>query len=494
MSAPPKNRPQKLLTKSKYIQGLKCPAYLWLEFNAPEEIPPFSEATLHRFDEGHKIGNLAKTLYPEGLSVPEEDFVENLQQSQKLLSQRKPLFEAAFIYNDCYARADILEPVEEGKWDIIEVKSGASVKEDHYFDSAFQKYVYEGAGLKIRKCFIMHINNKYVRKGEIEINKLFTKTEVTEEVNALADTTKENIKEMFKIITSKKRPEMKAKHYCCGGEWHKSDRFWKENPECNILDMYGGRGKELFNLGILRMKDVPDDYKLNEKQSIQKECDQTGKIHANKDKILTFLSELKYPLYFIDFETYDTGIPIHEGTRPYQKIPFQFSLHVAEKKGPWTKHYSFIAEGREDPREKVLIALKKTLGDKGTIVAYNANFEKEVIRKLGEEFPKYKKWAESALKRFVDLIVPFRSFYYYDPKQEGSASLKAVLPALTGRSYENLEIAEGGAASVEYLNVIYGEKVTKEERERVFRNLEEYCSLDTEGMVLIVEKLGEMVG
>ncbi len=492
---------QKLLTKSRYVIGLTCPKALWLMFNLPEELPEIDEATQHRFDEGHKVGELAKSLFLDGIDIKEITPINNDKKSRELLKKRKPLFEAGFIHQNgkCYARADILVPVEKNEWDIIEVKSATEVKEEYLQDISFQKYCYESAGLKIRNCFVLHINNQYVRQGEIEAKEFFVQAPVNDEVDEEIKNVEANVKRLFAIIALKECPDIKKGEEYCEDKYKVHDTFWKENPQCNILDLYRGGKKaiELFNAGILEIKDVPDHFKMNDKHKIQHKTVTTGNHHVNHEELSLFINTLKYPLYFMDFESYNTAIPLYNGLKPYQQIPFQFSVHVAAEKGAKPEHHSFIAEGADDPRPAFLEALKEALDAKGTIVAYNQSFEQTVLKKLGELYPLQQEWIDSVIERMEDLLIPFRNFAYYHPEQKGSASLKYVLPVLTGATYEDFEIANGSDASLSYLFITHGsyegEKATPEEIQKVRADLAKYCGQDTEGMVWILEKLEELI-
>ncbi len=490
------------LTKSRYVTGLTCPKALWLKYNRPEELPETDEATQHRFDEGKKVGELAKSLFSDGLNISELNPEKNDKKSRALLKKRVPLFEAGFVHKNgkCYARADVLLPVEKDKWDIVEVKSATSVKEEYFHDISFQKYCYESAGLKIRKCFVLHINNQYVRQGKIEVKDFFVKSEVTSEIEELMSEVPNRIKLIFKLIGMKECPEFKN-----GEEYHEdksgvhnNDKFWQENPDADILDLYRGGKKaiELFNAGILRIRDIPSSHKLNDKQRIQHKTHSNGNHHINNSEINNFISSLKYPLHFLDFETYNVAIPLYDGLKPYQQIPFQFSLHIIEKEGSKPKHISFIAEGSEDPRPKFLEELKEGLGTKGNLVIYNQSFEQGVLKNLAEYFPEYKKWVDSSIDRMVDLLIPFRDFSYYHPAQKGSASMKLVLPVLTGVTYEDFEIANGSQASLSYLFITHGsyegDKATSQEIKKVRADLQKYCGQDTEGMISILKKLKEL--
>ncbi len=479
-----------LLTKSKYMIGLQCPKYLWMEFHEPDKLPKTDKAQQHIFDEGNLVGEWAKKLFPKGIDIPTEPFGENLKKSSELLSKKKPLFEAAFSVTQLYSRADILNPIPKG-WDIIEVKMSTEVKKEHIPDVAFQKYVYEHAGLKINKCFLMHINNEYVRKGEINVKKLFVKEDISKEVAEEIKSVPSRVKEMFNIINSKKCPSSALGRQCKKPyECPVEGECW-QLPDGSVFDLYNARGKEfeLYERGIVSLKDIPSDFKLNDKQGIQLKCAKTGQIHVNKEGIKKFLSTLKYPLYYLDFETFGSAIPFYDKSKPYQQIPFQFSLHVDD--GKEVKHYSFLASGKEDPRKKFVSELKRLLGSKGSIIVFNQSFEIARMKELGKLFPSYKKWVDSVIKRVVDLLVPFRNFDYYNPVQQGSCSIKHVLPALTGKSYADLEINNGGSASLAFLDIAFS-KIPLTEKEKLRKDLEKYCGLDTEGMVWIVEKLKGM--
>jgi hypothetical protein len=248
----------------------------------------------------------------------------------------------------------------------------------------------------------------------------------------------------------------------------------------------------LIEKGIYTFMDIPDDLMLSEKQGIQKACEISGKPHIEKEAIKLFLKTLEYPLYYMDFETYSDVIPPFEGTKSYQQIPFQFSLHVVDNDNATARHYSFLADGTGDPRSEFIASLKDKLGNNGSIVVYNQGFEKDILRKLANFFPEYGEWVEGLNDRIIDLLAPFRSFHYYHPKQKGSASIKKVLPALTGTNYDHLDISDGMSASLTFVDIL-SNKFTEEEIIKIRQNLEKYCALDTEGMIWIVNKLIELV-
>lgn len=475
------------LTKSKYLIGLECPLALWKVFNEPSE-EKLSPADELKFEQGHLVGDLAKGLYPNGIELPSST-EENIKKSKDALKHNKPLFEAGFEYNKCYARADILVPVNS-EWDIVEVKAGTSVKDINLHDLSFQRYVYESSGLKIRNCYLMHLNKDYARNGDLDLDKLFLKEDVTSDVKKLMTGLEERVKSMFGVISSKVKPEaglflkMSLKN-----EYHSCLDDCVTLPSNNVFDLYRG-GKlslELYNKGIVLIKDIPNTVKLNEKQKIQKDCLVKKEVHVDKASIKKFLKQLRYPVSYLDFETFSTAVPLFDGLKPWAVVPFQFSLHVVSKEGARPEHFEFLYTGSSDPRLGFLTELEKALPKNGSVVTFNAVFENGRIKELSERFPSSKKWADSVLGRVVDLLIPFRNFDYYDTKQCGSASIKNVLPALTGKDYSSLDINSGGDASAEFFRVNYTND--NKDRDKVLKNLVKYCSLDTEAMVMIVDRL-----
>jgi len=484
------------LSKSKYLAGLQCSKLLWYHYNAKEDIPAPDEATQAIFDQGHEVGELAKTLFPGGIDVAKGivDFAQVLPQSLEAIKSRKALFEAAFSYKNAFARADVLNPVGKGQWDIIEVKSSTEVKDINFHDLALQRYTYEGAGLKVRNCFLMYINNEYVRRGRIDPKNLFIRDDVTKQVADLLPKVEGNLKGMVDVIRLKKRPDISIGPQCNDPyDCPLHEMCWDFLPDHNVftLNRLGRKAFDLLKQGVTRIVDIPENYKLNVTQRIQRESVKHRQPKIDKPAIRAFLKELKYPLYFLDFETFATAIPLFDEVRPYQQIPFQFSLHIVTAEGEEAEHHSYLADGSVDPRREIRSGLKSLLGTKGSIISYNAPFERARLKEACKVNPQHSTWWDRTEPRIVDLLAPFRAFHYYHPDQEGSASMKAVLPALTGTSYEGMAIAGGGAASREYLRVTFGD-ATSVEKQMVRKQLEDYCALDTMGMIQILDRLTEL--
>jgi hypothetical protein len=489
-----------LITKSKYLDGIQCPGFLWLRMNDPSKIPEMNDEALHRMDEGTKVGQMATGLYPNGIGVPEE-FKENLDKTEELLSERKALFEPGFKvkteWGEIFARLDVLVPAGKDEWDIVEVKGGTKVKDLNVEDVAFQKYVCEKAGLKIRKCFLCHVNNEFVKSGEIDLKEFFVVEDICDKVDELYESVEGNLERLFEVIALPGCPKVTSEDIL-NAEYSNIliDEFYDSLPEENVFELYKIRktkALELYEKGILKIKDIPEHFKMTDKQEIQAKCSLSGKSHGDCEKIKEFLDGLKYPLYYLDFETFSTVVPIFDKTKPYQHIPFQFSLHVVDKKGAEPRQVSFLADGGKDPRKKFLQELKDNLGDKGSIIVYSESFEKGRIKESIGAFPEVEEWGNGILDRVVDLLKPFRNFHYYHPKQKGSASIKNVLPIFSNDvNYKDLIISNGMDASISYYKSHF-EKTSDGEKKKIRYALEKYCELDTYAEVLLVNGLREVV-
>ncbi|MBU1198911.1 MAG: DUF2779 domain-containing protein [Nanoarchaeota archaeon] len=474
-----------LLTKSKFMNGLQCPRLLW--FADRKQLPEISLSDEHKFAQGHEFEEYVKKLYPNSVDLNGMDFQDNLDKTKELVEQRKTIFEAGFMVGNLFVRSDLIIFNEDG-WDLYEIKSTTQSKPQHIPDLAFQKYVLEKAGLKVNRCFLIFLNKDYVRNGEIDPKQLIMIEEVSDQVNLIDDIEK-NTGIFLGILKQENPPEI---HICmqCNKPYDcpLKQQCWGTLPEYNVLQLTNWRVYwNLLEDGIEDIKDIPKGTKLTAKDEIIIESLEKSP-YISKEHIKHFLNSLNYPLYHFDFETFDTAVPLFDKSKPYQKMPFQYSLHIEQKDGS-VEHKEFLSEGG-DPRPALLKQMKTNLKGAGDIVVFNKSFEISVMKNLAENFPEHKEWLQQAIDRIVDLADPFRAFYYYNKSQKGSYSIKKVLPAITGKSYSELEINNGADASTQYF---YSHiKTQLENKEEIRKNLLKYCCLDTEGMAWILNKLMEL--
>ena len=486
------------LSKTLYLQSLQCPRILWLAANAPSRLPRPSAAQEHRMAEGREVEGHARLLFPGGILIGHGGGIDKVATETDAVLRRaefgKAIFRPLLRHGDLVCECDVLLPLEDGDFDLYEVKATTAVKPEHLPDAAFQLHVASLAGVPIRRCHIVTLNGRYVRRGEIDPDSLFRVNDVTEGIRPHIEAVPENAAEAVRVVALPECPAVAIGTQCAGCPLRETDDgCWGHvNGEPhNVFSLYRIPAKRAFGWygqGFLRSADVPEDYPLSDRQRIQVEAERTGRPHVDKAEIGHFLRRLKAPLFLLDFETFSTAVPLLNGCRPYQQVPFQFSLHILRNGlGGTPQHISWIwdADTQEDPREEMLHCLQHLLDYSGSVIAYNAIFEKMVLRQAADVHPEYRDWVEAICRRFVDLLLPFRAFHAYHPAQHGSCSLKSVLPAWTGKGYSGLAISDGGQAGREYVRAMFGD-AGEDERQRVRKALEAYCGLDTGGMVAIL--------
>lgn len=495
------------ISKSKFVSGVQCTKKLFFDYYRKDLKQPVSDAQQAIFDIGHEVGFLAQSVFPGGKDATPDSY-SNLSQSIKSTADWiavgvKTIYEATFSASNAFCMLDILHHQNDECW-AIEVKNSTCVKDYHLTDCAFQYWVMEKSNCQPDKFFLMHINNQYVKGGAIEPEKLFHLEDITEQVIALQKMVDEKLPELQKIlfqrdkktgIPVRKEPEKEIGPHCSSPfECDYKAHCWKHVPEKSVFELHRGNGWEWYEKGILKMEDIPDDVQLNTRQQLQVEGVKHSIVHIEPEPIHKLLNSWEYPLYFFDFETINPVLPYLDGTRPYQQIPFQYSLHVIEEPGATDKHYKFLANAEDykeksnsDPTLLLLEQMKKDIGPKGSIIAYNMGFEKMILNILKELHPSYSDFIDGLTDRFVDLIIPFRKGWYYHPNMNGSASIKAVLPTLIPElKHSDLDISDGGQASNSFVKLIEGKLPNND---TVRKQLLEYCKLDTWAMVLIWREL-----
>ena len=485
------------LTKSLYIKGLQCHKALWLHKYQPELKNDVSESQQAVFDSGTDVGILARQLFPGGIEVPYDGLThaEQITRTQELIADATTtIYEATFNFDNIFVKVDILHHGRDG-WELYEVKSSTKLKDVYLDDIAVQHYVLTGCGISLSKAALVHINNQYVLRGHIEVDKLFTILEVTEEIRTKQDELIANITVM-RVMLQGDVPQIDIGPHCSAPyECAFGGHCWRHIPDNSVFD-FRGHGKPdafaLYRQGILKMDEVPSDQ-LGWRQKLQQDGLLHHKNHVDTSAVQKFLDSLWYPLCFMDFETtYMTPVPLFDSTRPYQQIPFQFSLHIIQTLGAEVKHYEFLADGMKDPRQDFLDDLLTCLPLNSCILTWNQVFEEGRLRELAEAYPKRSAEIQTTIENLRDLMVPFRNKSIYHWRFDGSYSIKSVLPALVPElSHDSLHISNGEMASAAWMRMIRVNE--KEEREALSKQLLEYCRLDTLAMVKILDRMREQV-
>ena len=483
------------LSKTNYLRGLQCRKSLWLHHFRPDLRAPVSPALQRIFDQGRSVGELARRCFPGGVLVKadHQHIPEAIQQTQAALKKGAAvLCEPAFVHDDVLARPDILVQ-SEGGWDLIEVKASTEVKEVYLPDTAAQCFAVAGSGLKVRRVLLMHVDNAYVRRGAVDPRKFFRTEDVTAVCAPHLKELPAALEVMQAALAGGDMPDIGIGAHCSSPyDCDFRDFCWKHVPDYSVYDLKRadfGTITELRHLGVMRLEDIPADFGLTDTQEIQVRVAKSGEPHIDGPAIRKCLQSLVYPLYFLDFETVAPVIPPYDDLRPFQALPFQASLHVQAEPGGQTEHLEYLGDPKSDPRPGLVEFLAKSIGAKGSVVVYNASFEGGRLAELAEAFPQQAKTLLGIKKRLWDLIVPFRTSLFMHPDMRGSASMKAVLPALVpGMDYEHLGISNGEMAFLAYEALMAG-KASAAQAKKTMAALREYCGQDTLGMVEILRVL-----
>ena len=484
------------LSKSKFLAGLQCLKRLYLQCYEPKLAGEPDEKQQAIFDQGKEVGLLAQKAFPSGVLISEDHMhhKEAVTRTKELIAEKSvpAIFETALNFDDILIRIDILERLPRNKWRMIEVKSSTKTKEYHLPDVAIQKYVLEQNGFKVSEACLMHLNREYVYDGKkYNLKKLFTIDNLREEICSFEDELPQHLTEQWETLSLTKAPDIECGSQCsypfdCEFYSFCSDELpldWVGN-----LPRIGKKADQLIKMGIESIHDIPDNFLLSETQRRACECVKKNKPYYDRD-LKDEIAALNYPIYFMDFETLFPALPRYAGMRPYDQIPFQWSVHVQRNQKSKLEHYEFLQDNENDPRDAFITSLLSVLEEhkKAPIIVYST-FESTRLDDLSRWFPKYAKGIDQVKNRLWDLYQVIRSNVYH-PQFYGSFSIKNVLPALIpDMSYENMEVADGTQAGLAYERMIHGGLGSKE-RQTLRNALLEYCRQDTMAMVKLLEHL-----
>jgi hypothetical protein len=474
------------LSKSKYLAGLQCHKRLWLEIHRRELIPPVPPSQQRIFDQGTLVGELAREQFPGGVLIEAdyEHLSEGAKETAVVLTQGADvIFEAVISHDGILVRPDVIRRNETGGWDLIEVKSSTGIKDIYIDDVAIQTQVLNGAGLDVRSAGLMHINTECTYP---DLSNLFTIEDITELVGDALPGIPERVAELRAMLALDFEPDLQIGQHC-----HKPygcefiELCWSWVPELSIFNIPRLRWPDkavLLEDGLVAISDLPRELRLNENQRrFVRSCELQEPVIYH-DLIQEELAGLEYPLHFLDFETDNPAVPRFDGMHPYGQFPYQYSCNVLHENGD-ISHMEYLHESESDPRKHLVESLIDAVRKEGTVVAYNAPFEKGVIKKLVESLPEYAGELQSIADRLWDQLVIFRD-YYTDYRFRGSNGLKNVLPVIVpDMSYDGMAVSDGTDAGVVWNDMI--RLPDGEEKDQKILDLKEYCGQDTWAMVQI---------
>lgn len=472
------------LTKSQFKRFLVCPMHLWAEVN-------------HLFDP-HKKNYFLEHLGRQGYKVEdlaERFLVDKMNQEYPAGSSLK--FQHQLKDGNYEAIVDVLiHNPETNQFDLFEVKSTSHVKKEHGYEVTFQ-YLLAKTQFPIGKCYLVHVNSQYVRRGDLNLAKLFKVVDMTEQIKKYEQTVLLFREEAKALIASATPPSDSA---CLDPETCPCLELCHFNlPKFSIFDLpdthaQSAQFQDLLKLGSRDLSFIPKDFPLTTHQRRFLESFRNNKPIIEKKLLKERLEQLKFPLYFVDYETFGPAVPIYEGYKPYQNIVFQYSLHIISKpNSPDIIHKEFLHTGRDEPSKIFVESLLNDIGPRGSLISWYKVFENTRNKELATLQPDYQDRLLDLNERTVDLMEVFSHLIYVDYRFHGSSSIKKVLPVLVPElSYEDLKISKGDVAMLKWSEMVFGHHgapLPEVEREQIKTDLLEYCGLDTKAMVEIWRRL-----
>ncbi len=487
------------LSKSRYTKGVTCEKYLWLSCFKPEDAEDMGNEAV--FANGNKVGDLARHLFGEDYTLIEynTNYQDMINKTKEAIDNKnKVICEASFSYDGNFISVDILKVVNNGL-EIFEVKSSTEVKDIYIDDVSYQTWVLNKLGFNVVKSSIVYVNNQYVKNGDLDIKEFFVIRDVTDLIDLVK--VEDNVSELKRVLNSKVEPNIGLSNSCVKPYDCPYFKYCTKNlVKPNVFDLGWGfrfdKKLDLFYKNVISYEDLLKSGLLNDKTYKQVECYlDESKSYIDIGEIKNLFSSFRYPLYFLDFESYQDAIPKYDGTKPYQQLCFQYSLHILDKDGNLTHKEYLHDKYDENPIYGLSKQLCEDIPKDSCVLVYNDGFEKSRLREMASMIPELSNHLLNIRDNILDLLPIFKKQFYYVKDMQGSASIKYVLPALypndESLNYHNLEqVHKGDEASAAYLSL---KDLSDEDRIILRNNMLKYCKLDTYAMVKVYEKLKDLL-
>jgi CRISPR/Cas system-associated exonuclease Cas4 (RecB family) len=476
------------MTKRIFLKARECQSLGWImrsgDFAIIAAEPPLNQKFL--MEQGIEIQKRARCLYPEGLLIDSKDMASAAEKTKQVMHDpdTSVIFEGTFFSGGLTARADILKREEDG-WHLIEVKSSTNDKKEFIDDMAYTYLVMNQCGYRISRVSLLLLNKEF-RLG-MPGGTLFVEIDHTRDVLEKVKEFESLWQSLEEITRGPSMPKPSLRYECkkcevfrdCVGEGIDNHIF-------DLPRLSTSKFQELLTRGIVCIEDIPPEISLTEPQERVRECVQ-GRFTSIESGLKEVLKLIQWPVFYLDFETFMTAIPLYQDTAPFAQIPFQYSIHACSERFGCVIHCEYLADSTRDCRRELAERLVGDLSGEGSIVVYTS-FEERIIRSLADMFPDLKQELTSLADRIIDLEKVIRSHVYH-PEFHGRTSIKVVLPVLVpGMSYDQLEIREGDTAMATFAYMALG-KYSPQEIEEIRKNLLKYCKHDTLAMVALHKEL-----
>jgi len=483
------------LSKSRVVAGCQCPKRLWFQVHEPELAAEPDAAVEAILQQGQEVGLLARQMFPGGVEVSSESGLDQaIRMTRELVANREvpAIFEGTFESSGVLVRVDVLQRLRGNRWRLTEVKSSTDLKEDafHLEDVAIQ-YRVVSRSLDVASACLGHIDRNYVYQGgDIDVRRFFRIRNLTRRVEKLQHDITFRLRAQFAVLNMPNAPDIRPGKQCGSPvtcEFFDHCNPPRANDHIGFLPrIHASAMEQLEEMGIESIREIPEDFELSEIQRRAATCVQTDEPWFSPE-LRDVLCGLKYPLYFADFETVNWAIPRFAGMRPYDHLPFQWSVHVQRQPSAAPEHFEFLAPDANDPRREFVSSLCSVLGTSGSILVYSS-FESQRLSDLAAWLPEFAEQINAIQARLFDLL-PIVREHTYHPAYAGSYTIKSVLPALVpSLTYDGMAVANGQDAGLAWEALVRG-NIDVDERERIEKALRAYCGQDTLALAKLLEKL-----
>jgi hypothetical protein len=496
--------PNEYISKTDYVLWRSCPKNAWLRIHKPEhyycnELTEYEQSVI---DMGIEVEQVARDLFPQGLLLPGSKVeAQNTTLTCLASNPSGTLFQAVFQREQMLTAIDVLTyDNETGGYSIYEIKSSTEVKKEHLYDLAFQVVLLQQHKIHVSRAFIVHVNRGYVRQGDLDLCELFTKADMTDKIDQMMGDIRNEIQEARAYLLNEVEPTGPCSCIYKPRSQH-CTTFDYSNPNVPSYGVHDiarigsspTKLKELVDAGIFVLEDMPAEIKLTKTQTAQLRAHRSGEAIVDKESIAKELDELSFPLHFIDYETFAPAIPLFSRYSPYDQIPLQYSVHIVGAPSEDPIHRDFLHVGSSEPSTSFLTSLQQHIAPFGAIIVWNKGFESHVNDCIAGRLPSAKDYFVDFNDRIYDLKDIFAKQYFLHNNLHGKVSIKNVLPVLTPHlSYSALKIHDGATASLAWSKLL-SDSLSDDERDRFYRQLREYCALDSYGMCAIWQALIDLV-
>lgn len=485
------------LSKSRFVAGCQCLKRLYWQVHEPKLAAEPDAAAEAIIEQGREVGLLARQLFPGGVEIPSDGRLdEAIRATRELIANPEvpAIFEGVFEHQSVLVRVDILQRRgRDGRWRLIEVKSSTDVRNHHIEDVGIQYRVVSRSGVDLASGFLAHVNRNYVYLGgDIDVWRFFKIRNLTRRILKLQPKLTSQLLSEFSVLIMPQPPDIAPGRQCADPVTCEFfDRCNPPRPNDHISYLpriHASAVEQLEQMGIKSIRDIPDDFELSRIQRRATECVKSGEPWFESVGLNTELGALKYPLFFMDFESVNPCVPRFAGMHPYDHLCFQYSVDVVYEPGAPPRHFEFLATDASDPRRDFISSLCAGLGESGGIVVYNAAFESQRLSELASWLPEFADRINSIQARLFDLLLIVRNHVYH-PAFAGSYSLKSVLPALVPEmTYDGMQITNGQDAGRAWKSLVR-EGLDQKEHETIKKALLDYCGQDTIALLRLLDSL-----